>query len=452
MAKKAASDKPLTPLGGSDAKSPVLLNIDIGKIKHGPNVRQDFGDISSLAESITLHGILEPLIVECQDDGSYLLLAGGRRYHAALEAGIQTVPAVAHPALSEPERLQIMLVENLSRKDLNPVEEAEGIKLLYMSGMSQADIASRLSVSQPYVANRIRLLEAPDCILDLVKSGRISASHVISLLRFKDLPATVLDLLYQYVLDIVNASEEPIPLSKFASNSFYKVDLPEYPELYNELCYPISYEPEYKCCKSCPDNVQLGFCNYCFKPSCFNRNMEFVKSREQAEKKQKSSKKTDAVDKKKEVEAYEAKYAEFRGELSNVIWTNLDNPRSVQSILSKLIRDEYSVKSYPELHAFVCSVMGKEFEYEDLSALTDSEVYFAWVCSLVYKRMPGIRTLTAESLSIFVESLKDAGFTVTDRLVNLYSTEESLEDGEDYTADGEDYTADSEDYDPIMGA
>ncbi|MFA6691965.1 MAG: hypothetical protein WCR98_08300 [Saccharofermentanales bacterium] len=66
--------------------------------------------------------------------------------------------------------------------------------------------------------------------------------------------------------------------------------------------------------------------------------------------------------------------------------------------------------------------------------------------------MPGIRTLTAESLSIFVESLKDAGFTVTDRLVNLYSTEESLEDGEDYTADGEDYTADSEDYDPIMGA
>ncbi len=107
MAKSADSKKkPLTEEpGNSDIRS--FMSIPVNKIVPGSNIRTDFGDLASLTESVTLHGVLEPVIVEAQDDGSYLLLAGGRRYRAALDAGLLVIPAVAYPALSEKDRYEI---------------------------------------------------------------------------------------------------------------------------------------------------------------------------------------------------------------------------------------------------------------------------------------------------------------------------------------------------------
>ena len=130
------------------------------EITVGDNVRKDFGDLTDLIASIKLHGVLEPVIVQALESGGYLLLAGGRRYEAAKEADLGEIPAVLlSPALSLAEQQEIQFIENFHRKDLNPYEEAISIKNMVDTGMKQKDIADRLSVSQPYVANRLRLLD-----------------------------------------------------------------------------------------------------------------------------------------------------------------------------------------------------------------------------------------------------------------------------------------------------
>ncbi len=155
----------------------------------GWNPRKSFDEkaLEELAASIKEHGILEPLVVR-QVNGSYELVAGERRLRAAKLAGLDKVPVVVKD-LTDQEVREIMLLENLQRQDLNPIEEAQALKALLEEGnITQAELGKRLGKSQAWVANRLRLLEAPDSLREMLISREISTKHVLTLLPYIEYP------------------------------------------------------------------------------------------------------------------------------------------------------------------------------------------------------------------------------------------------------------------------
>ncbi len=138
-------------------------------------------DISELIASIKARGVLQPILVRKTSSG-YELVAGERRLRAAREAGLSTIPAVVKE-LSEPEVLELALIENLQRKDLNPLEEAIGYKrLIEEFGVTQEEIAERVGKSRSTVANALRLLTLPPKVREYLKEEKISAGHARALL------------------------------------------------------------------------------------------------------------------------------------------------------------------------------------------------------------------------------------------------------------------------------
>ncbi len=147
--------------------------------------RKNFDDesISSLADSIKQHGILQPLLVRPYGS-SYQIVAGERRWRAARMLGLSEVP-VQVKELSDIETMQIALIENLQRENLNPVEEAKGYSELVESfGMTQEEVAKTVGRSRSAVANSMRLLALPDEVLDMLENGDISVGHGKALLSF----------------------------------------------------------------------------------------------------------------------------------------------------------------------------------------------------------------------------------------------------------------------------
>ena len=157
----------------------VVREIAIADIDRNPQQpRRDFDEeaLKSLSESIRASGVLTPLLV-VQTGARYRLVAGERRLRASLMAGLQTVPCVVRD-FSRQQEMEATLVENLQREDLNPVEEAEGIRaLMEQCGYTQEKAAERLSKSRPAVANSLRLLNLEKEILAEVRSGKLSAGH-----------------------------------------------------------------------------------------------------------------------------------------------------------------------------------------------------------------------------------------------------------------------------------
>ena len=140
--------------------------------------RKDFGAqaLAALTDSVRERGVLQPLLVRKADSG-YELIAGERRLRAASEAGLAEVPAIVLDA-SDQESVELALIENLQREDLNPIEEAEGYSVLAERfDLTQEQIAARVAKSRPAVANALRLLDLPDDVKQLVAAGRISAGH-----------------------------------------------------------------------------------------------------------------------------------------------------------------------------------------------------------------------------------------------------------------------------------
>lgn len=167
--------------------SAVRLKInEIEPNREQPRKEFDEKALSELADSISRHGVIQPLLVRPLSDGSYQLVAGERRWRAARLAGLSDVPVVIKE-LSDSEAMEIALIENLQREDLNPIEEAQGLKLLIDTyGLTQEDCASRVGKSRPAIANSLRLLALPDTLLDLVKSGKLSSGHARALLPLGD--------------------------------------------------------------------------------------------------------------------------------------------------------------------------------------------------------------------------------------------------------------------------
>lgn len=142
--------------------------------------------LNELADSIQEHGVLQPLLVRPLPGGSYQLVAGERRWRASRMAGLQEVPVVIRE-MDEEQAMEIALIENLQREDLNAIEEATGYKqLMERYGMTQEQVAKRVGKSRPAIANALRLLNLPPKVMDMVGEGEVSPGHARALLAFDD--------------------------------------------------------------------------------------------------------------------------------------------------------------------------------------------------------------------------------------------------------------------------
>ena len=174
-----------------------LREVPVAEVAPNPfQPRRQFADdnLQELAESIRAHGVLEPVVVrpvEGREPVRYELVVGERRWRAAQLAGLTTLPAVVR-SVGDREMLQMALVENLQREDLNPVEEAEAYRRLVEEfGLSQEEVARAVGRKRPTVANTMRLLELEPEILEALRSGRLSAGHGKALLGLPPGPGRV---------------------------------------------------------------------------------------------------------------------------------------------------------------------------------------------------------------------------------------------------------------------
>jgi ParB family chromosome partitioning protein len=150
--------------------------------------RQDFGEaeIAALTDSIREKGILQPILVRPLPEGRYQIVAGERRWRAAQRAGLKGVPALVRE-LDDTETLEVAIVENVQRADLNPVEEALGYRaLIDQFGRTQEQVAAVVGKSRSHVANLLRLLNLPDEVLVMLRDGRLSAGHARTLVGAAD--------------------------------------------------------------------------------------------------------------------------------------------------------------------------------------------------------------------------------------------------------------------------
>ena len=170
-----------------DNNGSVTLKIsEIEPNRSQPRKEFDEKALSELAESISKHGLLQPLLVRPLPLGGYQIVAGERRYRACRMAGITEVPVIIRE-LGDTETMEIALIENLQREDLTPIEEALGYQVLIDEhGFSQEEVAQSVGRSRPAIANSLRLLKLPQSILDIVSDGKISAGHARALLTLED--------------------------------------------------------------------------------------------------------------------------------------------------------------------------------------------------------------------------------------------------------------------------
>lgn len=163
--------------------------LPLQKVEPNPNQPRKYFDeeeLQALADSIAAHGLLQPLAVRDMGGGFYQIIAGERRWRAARLAGLSEVPVVVVEA-DDRTVMELALVENLQRQDLNPMEEAEGYRSLMQDyGLTQEEAANRVGKSRPAVANALRLLALPEEVRQLVVEGTLSAGHARAVLSLPD--------------------------------------------------------------------------------------------------------------------------------------------------------------------------------------------------------------------------------------------------------------------------
>lgn len=161
---------------------------DIFPNKEQPRKTFDEAALQELADSIKQHGVLQPLLVRPLTTGGYQLVAGERRWRASRLAELKEVPVIIKE-LSDTEAMEIAIIENLQREDLNPIEEAEGLQaLIDKCGFTQEEVATSVGKSRPAITNALRLLRLPEEVRQMTKDGDISAGHARALLAFDNEP------------------------------------------------------------------------------------------------------------------------------------------------------------------------------------------------------------------------------------------------------------------------
>ena len=179
----------LIPTNDTNNSEDLTKYVDVEKIETNPDQPRKYFDndsINKLAESIKLHGLLQPIILNRIDSNKFRLIAGERRLRASKKAGLKQILSIVQDSI-EQNQFEIAIIENIQREDLSPLEEASAYKkLIEEYGLTQEKVAEKLSKSRPVIANAIRLLDLPIKIQNMINENLISAGHARVLLSVED--------------------------------------------------------------------------------------------------------------------------------------------------------------------------------------------------------------------------------------------------------------------------
>ena len=180
---------PSAPSTAPSATSPSARSVPIERLhpnKHQPRKHFDHDALSELAKSIEIRGVLQPIIVRQQGEGAYEIVAGERRWRAAAQAGLHDVPVIVKD-LTDAGVLEVALIENIQRQDLDPLEEAQAYtRLLKDHSLTQEQVADAVGKSRAAVANALRLLKLPEGVLAMLADGRLTAGHARAVMTLDD--------------------------------------------------------------------------------------------------------------------------------------------------------------------------------------------------------------------------------------------------------------------------
>ena len=175
--------------GGEGVAAGGILRVALGRIEPNPDQpRKTFAEssIAELADSIRRNGLIQPIIVEELGEGRYRIVAGERRWRAAQVAALEEIPVIVR-SFSAEKRLEIALIENVQREDLNPVEEAEAYRgIMELTGCTQEEVADKVGKSRPAIANALRLLKLGPSPLAALRDGSMTPGHARALLAVAD--------------------------------------------------------------------------------------------------------------------------------------------------------------------------------------------------------------------------------------------------------------------------
>lgn len=215
-------------ISSAEDEDNAVREIKINEIE--PNAdqpRKHFDDekLAQLAESIKQHGVVQPLIVQ-REGSTYKIVAGERRWRASRLAGLQTVPAIIRDFTNK-QVMEVALIENLQREDLNPIEEAEAFeKLLKDYGMTQEEISAVVGRSRPAIANSVRLLTLQDKIKSMIIGGEISSGHARALIAIED-QSVQLNVAEKIAKKNLNVRETELLVKKITSKRVVKSKEPD---------------------------------------------------------------------------------------------------------------------------------------------------------------------------------------------------------------------------------
>lgn len=218
----------------TDSEGAVKIKLtEIEPNREQPRKYFDETALSELAESISQHGLIQPIVVKPNTDGRYTIIAGERRWRACRIAGLEDVPVVIKDS-DEQTLMEIALIENLQREDLNAVEEALGYKsLIDTFGLTQDEVAKKMGKSRSAVTNALRLLSLTDTELDALRTGTISAGHARALLSCDEEEVRAKMLIFAVDGASVRELEKMAAAAKKAKNS--KKAVVSKPSFYNEV-------------------------------------------------------------------------------------------------------------------------------------------------------------------------------------------------------------------------
>jgi len=226
MAQRKALGRGLSALLGTpDLETPeALREIDIDRIlpnSHQPRKNFDEDALNELADSIREHGVVQPVVVRPLEDGFFQLIAGERRWRASQRAGLYRIPAVVREA-DEHAALEVALIENLQREDLNPIEEAQAYERLISDfSLTQEEVSRRVGKNRATIANMLRLLRLPPEVQQWLRENRLSTGHAKALLSLSDLNA-ILDTARKIIQGNYSVRQAEMLVSRYASNGGVK--------------------------------------------------------------------------------------------------------------------------------------------------------------------------------------------------------------------------------------
>ena len=238
-AKKSGLGRGLDSLfseNATDNEGAVTVNLnDIEPNRNQPRKDFDEGALAELADSISTHGLIQPIVVRPTMDGRYMIIAGERRWRACRMAGLQTVPVMIKDT-DDKTLMELALIENLQREDLNAVEEALGYKALIEEfNLTQEEVANRMGKSRSAVTNALRLLSLTNAELEALRRGTISAGHARALLSCDDVEIRQKMLIAAADGASVRELERMAASAKKSGGKTAKTEAKSKPNFYNEV-------------------------------------------------------------------------------------------------------------------------------------------------------------------------------------------------------------------------